>query len=102
MSTTQKVRNGLIRITGWGYQIAGIFRGAWAAFLRLLGFLGRLLGFSTTGYVLESDEARHLKSAEPDDRLDAESVQPASTATRRRPNADMDYFLNMARQTKPD
>lgn len=98
----QIIRNSFIRLEGLLYQIFGLFRKLFGWLNQIFIFVSQLLGFTESQYFLE-DEAQGIKSgkAEPDKAAEAPQYSPpAASATRRRPDPSMDYFLKLARQEK--
>ncbi len=100
----QIIRNSFIRLEGWLYQLFGFFGQLFGWLNQRFNFLRKLLGLSESEYLLEVDEPQRpkLSEAEPDVVASAPQSSPpaAASSTRRRPDADMDYFLKLARQVK--
>ena len=115
----QFTRNTFIRIIGVFYQVFGF----WGRLLRQTGrLLSQLLGFDREGYFLDSDDAQAVNQGEsqPSTPIEPSQAQrrfaePVGTsassrsgsntgsntsATRRRPGSDMNYFRDMAREIK--
>ena len=96
---TQLIRNSYIRLEGLLYQLFGDLFGR---FKQLLLFLSSLFGFDKSQYFLEDEaQARKLSETKPD-MPGASSVPQNSSAStvRRRPDANMDYFLKMTKKEK--
>jgi hypothetical protein len=96
---TQILRNLFIRVEASVSNIFRIFFSFLSQFFRLSG---KLLGFSTSEYFLESNEPKGSKAVEAQDVTRTESVKiPEVSSTTRRSNSKIDsYFLNMAKQVK--
>lgn len=95
---TQIIRNSYIRIEG---LISQLFRTLFGSLNQLFNFLGRLLGFASPQYLPE--ETQEVKPAKAEPVVAASDPQdspPAASASRRRPDASMDYFLKMAQPKK--
>ncbi|KAF3890314.1 MULTISPECIES: threonine dehydratase [Nostocales] len=74
-------------------------------FSSIKNFFARLFGFSNSQYFLEPDTAQGIKRSTSEQSKIEESkpAQINETQTKirpRRPNPQMDYFLNMARDVK--
>jgi hypothetical protein len=99
----QILQNWYIRLEGLLYQLFGFFRKVFGwLYLRFVSFL-RLLGFSTSSdYFVESDAVQNTKSVESQQLTAAkpEKVEPTPPPNRRRPDPQMDYYRNMAKQVK--
>ena len=97
---TQLIRNSYIRIEGLLYQIFGSLFG-WLR--QLFQFLSRLFGFDKSQYFLEDEaQANKLSETKSDTPGASPSVPQNSSAStvRRRPDANMDYFLKMTKKEK--
>ena len=95
---TQIIRNSYIRIEGLIYQI---FRNLFGWLNQLFNFLSKLLGFTSPQYLLE--ETQEVKPAKAEPVVAASAPQdspPAASVTRRRPDANMEYFLKLAQPEK--
>lgn len=95
----QIIRNSFIRLEGLIYQIFGFFS---KLFGQLFNFLSKVFGFTESQYFLE-DSPQGIKPSEakPDVAASAPQNEPNSEGTtRRRPDANMDYYLKLARQEK--
>ncbi len=95
----QIIRNSFIRLEGLIYQIFGFFS---KLFGQLFNFLSKVFGFTESQYFLE-DSPQGIKPSEakPDIAASAPQNEPNSEpTTRRRPDANMDYYLKLARQEK--
>jgi hypothetical protein len=94
---TQIIRNSFIRLQGFlSYRLRQFF-----AFLyQLFSFFSKIFGFTESAYFLE-DKAQNIK-AETKQQAEAELAQAPSApaATRRRPDAKMDYYLKLAQPKK--
>ena len=98
----QIARNLFIRLEGLLYQFFGLFKKLFSWINQLFNFLSKLLGIAESQYLLE-DEPQRIKAAEAEPKMPEAAPQyspPAASSTRRRPDTSMDYFLNLARQTK--
>lgn len=94
---TQILRNSFIRFEGFITIL-------WQFFANLLrnffGFFARIFGLNSSSYYLESDQAQSTKptaTQQPSTTVEDSSPETSATA-RRRPNATMDYYRNMARE----
>jgi hypothetical protein len=98
----QIIQNSFIRLEGWIYQLFGLFGKLFGWLNQQFNFLKKLLGLTESQYLLEVDEAQRLKSSEakPEVAVPAPQSPAAASSNRRRPDADMDYFLKLARQVK--
>lgn len=95
----QIIRNSFIRLEGLIYQIFGFFG---KLFGQLFNFLSKVFGFTESQYFLE-DLPQNIKPSEA--KLDIAASAPqnepnSEPTTRRRPDANMDYYLKLARQEK--
>jgi hypothetical protein len=96
---TQTIRNLFLRIEG-------VFSVAWRNFTNffrnIFGFFAQLFGLTETGYFLESEESQTLKRSETQQKIESkqDTVSETPADKRRRANAKMDYYLNMARDIK--
>jgi hypothetical protein len=96
---TQIIRNFFLRIEG-------AFSIVWRSFANLIkgifGFFGQLFGLTETGYFIESDQAQTTKQIETQQQIESQqqTVSENPAVKRRRANAKMDYYLNMARDLK--
>ncbi len=96
---TQIMRNLFLRIEG-------VFSVVWRSFANffgnIFGFFAQLFGLTETGYFLESDESQTLKRSETQQKIEPkqDTVSESPANKRRRANAKMDYYLNMARDIK--
>ena len=98
----QILQNSWIRFEGFLYRFFGFFRQFFSFLYQRFVVLLQLLGFTNSGYFLESEEVKDTKSVQTKQVTQAEpdKAQSTPTATRRRPDAKMDYYLNMARPKK--
>jgi hypothetical protein len=99
---TQVVRNSLIRVLAF---ISVSFGFLGKLFGSTFDFIGRSLGFKTSEYFLESDEANTLKKIQAKPVVKAEPSQPVTTTSTsnskpRRNDPNMDYFRNMAKEVR--
>ena len=97
----QIIRNSFIRLEGLLYQLRAFFNKLFGLLNQLFNFLSKLFGFSSSQYFLETDSAKEIKQAlaSPDKPTPAPQNSPEpNRATRRNSDANMDYFLKMARQ----
>ncbi|MBD2196336.1 MULTISPECIES: threonine dehydratase [Calothrix] len=95
---TQIMRNFYLRLEG---VFSVIFRSVGNFFQSFFGFFAKLFGFSESGYFLESDQAQTIKRSETPQLTEPKQDTPTLTpASKRRANAKMDYYLNMARDIK--
>ncbi len=94
----QVIRNLFIRIEGFlTYQLRKLF-----GFLNLIfGFLGKLFGFTQESQYFLEDQAQNIKQVDKQ-QAEASTAQTPSdpAATRRRPDAKMDYYLKLAQPKK--
>ncbi|MDZ7957735.1 MAG: threonine dehydratase [Aulosira sp. DedQUE10] len=86
-------------------RVEGVLSVVWNNFANLVksffGFFAKLFGLTESGYFLESDDVQSTKRAETQQKIETKQDIPAETPTnRRRSNAKMDYYLNMARDIK--
>ena len=93
----QVMRNLFIRIEGLlTYQLRKLF-----GFLaQIFGFFGKLFGFTQESQYFLEDQAQNIKQVET-----KQPAEPAKTSlepafTRRRPDAQMDYYLKLAQPKK--
>lgn len=95
----QIIRNSFIRL---GAFFAVFFTKLSSLWKNIFGFFAKLLGFSQSEYFLESNDAQGVKRDSPKQSTQAEPAKAnvAIATTRRRPNPQMDYFLDMAREMK--
>lgn len=97
---TQLIRNSYIRLEGLLYQLFG---GLFGWFSQGYQFLSRLFGFDKAQYFLE-DQAQDSQLSETKSDMPgvSSSVTQNSSASnaRRRPDANMDYFLKMTKKEK--
>ena len=95
----QIIRNSFIRLEGF---LSQLFSNLFSFLSRLFSVISKLLGFTTPSYFIELDEDRGRKSDQTKQLSEAEPAEAnsAPATTRRRPDAKMDYFLNLAQQTK--
>ena len=98
----QIIRNLYIRLEGLVYQVFGVFNKLFGWLNQGFKFLGKLFGFSSSQYLVETDEAQAIKAAtEPELTAAAPQSSPAAASTtRRRPDPSMDYYLKMAQKEK--
>ncbi|MDZ8056392.1 MAG: threonine dehydratase [Aulosira sp. ZfuVER01] len=96
---TQIIRNLYLRIEGF---VSVILRNIANFFKNFFGFFANLFGLTESGYFLESDQAQSTKRVETQQKIESKpDITTENTATkRRRSNAKMDYYLNMARDIK--
>lgn len=95
---TQILRNFYLRLEGF---FSVIFRSVANFFQNFFGFFAKLFGFSESGYFLESDQAQTIKRSETQQLIEPKQETTTQTpASKRRANAKMDYYLNMARDLK--
>ena len=98
----QILQNSWLRLEGWLYRIFGFCRQIWKQIIQFLGFLAQLLGFTSSQQFLE-DETPSLKLNRAEPELSApapEATPPTVSNTRRRPDASMEYYRQLAQQTK--
>ena len=98
----QIARNSFIRLEGLLYQFLGLFTKLFGLINQLFNFLSKLFGITESQYLLE-DEPQPIKQAEAKPDMPGSAPQyspPAAIATRRRPDANMDYFVKLAQQSK--
>lgn len=96
---TQIMRNLFIRIEG---LFSIVWRNVANFFKNIFGFFAQLFGLTETGYFLESDQAQGTKRIETQQQIESkpDTVSETPADKRRRANAKMDYYLNMARDIK--
>jgi hypothetical protein len=95
---TQIIQNLYLRLEGF---FSVILRSVANAVKNFFGFFANLFGLRESGYFLEADDAQTLKQAETKQQIESPQVNATQTpATKRRANAKMDYYLNMARDLK--
>ena len=97
---TQLLQNTLLRWFGFFQQL---FRNIISFFAGLFGGLARVLGFTEAGRFLEFEDAKGIRSVEANQpsQTASEPQQPGSTSpVRRRPDPNMDYFRNLAREIR--
>ena len=95
---TQIMRNFYLRLEGF---FSVILRSVANFFKNFFGFFANLFGFSESGYFLENDDAQTLKRSETQQKIEPQQdTAPQTPASKRRTNAKMDYYLNMARDLK--
>ncbi len=95
---SQIIRNSFLRIEGF-------FTVVWQFFANLLGnlfsFFARLFGLTSSNYFIE-EQAQNTKQTaakQPITKVQDTSSETSATVSRR-PNTNMDYYLNMAREVK--
>lgn len=94
----QIIRNSFIRLEGF---LSGLFSNLFGFLSRLFSVISKVLGFTTSNYFIEFDQAQDRKLDQTKQLSEAEpAANSAPATTRRRPDAKMDYFLNLAQQTK--
>lgn len=98
----QILQNSWIRFEGFLYRFFGFFRQIFSFLYQRLVVVLQSLGFTNSGYFLESEEVKEIKPVQTKQPTEAEpdKAQSTPTDTRRRPDAKMDYYLNMARPKK--
>ncbi|BAY88169.1 MULTISPECIES: hypothetical protein [unclassified Tolypothrix] len=95
---TQILQNLYLRVEGFLSVIWNKFANVVKSFF---GFFAKLLGLTESGYFLESDAAQGTKRVEPPQPIETKQNTAVETPTnRRRSNAKMDYYMNMARDMK--
>ncbi|MBD2163374.1 threonine dehydratase [Calothrix membranacea FACHB-236] len=95
---TQILQNFYLRVEGFLSVIWNKFANVIKSFF---GFFAKLFGLTESGYFLESDAAQTTKRVETPQQIETKQNTPVETpANRRRSNAKMDYYLNMARDIK--
>lgn len=97
----QIIRNSFVRLEGLLDRLRGFFSKLFGLLNQLFNFLSKLFGFTSSQYFLETDSAQDIKQAKasPDmPGLAPQDLPPSNRATRRSSDANMDYFLKMARQ----
>ncbi|WP_407887634.1 threonine dehydratase [Scytonema sp. NUACC26] len=102
----QVIQNTFIRFEAF---FGFLFRGLSNFFSSIKNFFAKLFGFSNSNsqYFLEPDTAQGIKRGitEPSKITESKPAKTNETQTKtryRRPNPEMDYFLNMARDVKKD
>lgn len=98
----QILQNSWIRFEGFLYRFFGFFRQIFSFLYQRFVVILQLLGFTKSGYFLESDEVKDTKPVQTKQLTEPEpdKTQSTPTDTRRRPDANMDYYLKMAQQKK--
>lgn len=99
---TPFIRNSFIRLEGLLYQLFGFLSQLFALLNQRFNFIKKLLGFTESQYFLE-DSAQSIKQAEAKSEIaatPAQSSPPTASSTRRRPDANIEYFRKLARQSK--
>ncbi len=100
---TQKARNSFLRLQGWLEQFGRFLKNNSGRLQQMFSYLAELLGLTTEPYFPETDNSQQSKSTSAQSQSDTLVTQaPLSTAsaTRRRPDAKMKDFLQMAQQSK--
>ncbi|BAZ65372.1 MAG: threonine dehydratase [Pelatocladus maniniholoensis HA4357-MV3] len=94
---TQIIRNFFIRLEALLYQFFGLIKNI---FSQVFSFLGRIFGFSKSGYFLETNDATSIKSSQSKQitELEPKNAPEPSITARRRPDPKMDYFRKMAEE----
>lgn len=95
----QIIQNLFIRLEGFLYRIFGFFRQIFDFFSQRVILLLQFLGLTKSGYFLE-DEVKDIKPTQTTQTQTQSQKAESATNNRRRPDAKMDYYLNMVRQTK--
>lgn len=94
----QILQNSFIRLIGFLQRIGNGVKGFFGVLGQLFGRLATLLGISNSGEFLDVEEARGLESAKPQQIEAKQEIRsPATAKPSRRPDPNMDYFRNMAR-----
>lgn len=98
----QILQNSWIRFEGFLYRFFGFFRQIFSFLYQRFVVVLQLLGFTKSEYFLESEEVKEIKPVQTKQSTEAEpdKAQSTPTATRRRPDAKMEYYLKMARPKK--
>lgn len=98
----QILDNSWIRFEGFLYRLFGFFRQIFSFLYQRFVVFRQLLGFTNSGYFLESEKVKDTKPVQTKQLTQAEldKAQSTPTDTRRRPDAKMEYYLNMARPKK--
>ena len=93
----QVMRNLFIRIEGFlTYQLRKLF-----GFLaQIFGFFGKLFGFTQDSQYFLEEQAQNIKQVETKQPAEPAKTSPDTTTTRRRPDANMDYYLKLAQPKK--
>jgi hypothetical protein len=93
----QVMRNLFIRIEGLlTYQLRKLF-----GFLaQIFGFFGKLFGFTQESQYFLEDQAQNIKQVETKQPVEPTKTSSDTTTTRRRPDANMDYYLKLAQPKK--
>ncbi|BAY20602.1 hypothetical protein NIES2100_03440 [Calothrix sp. NIES-2100] len=95
---TQIMRNLYLRLEGF---FSVIFTSVANVVKNSFGFFAKLFGFSESGYYLEPDQVQTLKQNETQQQIETKQDTTTQTpASKRRANAKMEYYLNMARDLK--
>ncbi len=100
---TQKVRNSFLRLQGWLEQFGRFLRSIFGKLQQMFSYLFQLLGLTNQSYFSETDLAQSPNQTEaqsPSDTLASQAPPSTTITTRRRPDAKMEDFLQMARQSK--
>jgi hypothetical protein len=94
----QIIQNLYLRLEGF---FSVILRSVANTVKNFFGFFANLFGLNASGYFLDADNAQTLKQAETKQQNEPKQDKTTQTpATKRRANAQMDYYLNMARDLK--
>lgn len=94
----QLIQNTFLRILGF-FQRS--FKNILSFFAGWLGGFARVLGITDAANFLEFEDAKGIQAAQTQ-QLETPSApsQPSLSATRRRPDPNMDYFRNLAREIR--
>jgi hypothetical protein len=97
----QLIQNTFLRILGFFQRLLTNILGFFAGFF---GGLAKVLGLTDAANFLEFEDAKGIQAAQTQQTETAPTpAQPSPSATRRRPDPNMDYFRNLAREIRtPD
>ncbi len=99
---TQIIQNLYIRFEGLLYQLFGFLRQLFGWLSQRFNFFLKLFGFTESQYFLEDSQQGTNSAAKTESDMAASPPQAPSdaSATRRRPDASMDYFRKLAQPKK--
>ena len=100
----QSFQNFFIRL---GSILSVVFRGISGFFGKIFGTIGKLSGFSESTYFVESEQPQSKNktttvSSNVNDLAQTANTTETKFNNRKPRQADMDYFMDMARQVKKD
>lgn len=94
----QVMRNLFIRFEGFlTYQLRKLF----GFFAQIFGFFAQIFGFTQESQYFLEDQAQNTKQVDKQPSKEVEPVKtPTTVDTRRRPDANMNYYLKLAQPKK--